>query len=31
MIASIPSAVLHGIDGRLVRVEVHVTNGLPRK
>ena len=29
MIASIPSAVLLGVDGRLVRVEVHVTNGLP--
>ena len=29
MIASIPSAVLHGVDGRLVHVEVHVANGLP--
>jgi magnesium chelatase family protein len=29
VIASIPSAVLLGVDGRLVRVEVHVTNGLP--
>ncbi len=29
MIASIPSAVLHGVDGRLVSVEVHVANGLP--
>jgi len=29
VIASIPSAVLFGVDGRLVRVEVHVTNGLP--
>ena len=29
MIASIPSAVLLGVDGRTVRVEVHVANGLP--
>ena len=29
MIASIPSAVLLGVDGRQVRVEVHVANGLP--
>ncbi len=29
MIASIPSAVLHGVDGRPVSVEVHVANGLP--
>ena len=29
MIASIPSAVLLGVDGRLVSVEVHVSNGLP--
>ena len=29
MIASIPSAVLLGVDGRPVRVEVHVANGLP--
>lgn len=29
MIASIPSAVLHGVDGRPVCVEVHVANGLP--
>jgi len=29
VIASIPSAVLLGVDGRTVRVEVHVANGLP--
>ncbi len=29
MIATIPSAVLLGVDGRAVRVEVHVSNGLP--
>ncbi len=29
MIASIPSAVLVGVDGRQVAVEVHVSNGLP--
>ena len=29
MLASIRSATLHGIDGQLVRVEVHVANGLP--
>ena len=29
MIASIPSAVLLGVDGRPVRVEVQVANGLP--
>ena len=29
MIASIPSAVLLGVEGRPVRVEVHVANGLP--
>lgn len=29
MIASIPSATLLGADGRLVRVEVHVSSGLP--
>ncbi len=29
MIASIPSAVLRGVDGRPVSVEVHVANGLP--
>lgn len=29
MIASIPSAVLLGVDGRPVSVEVHVSNGLP--
>ncbi len=29
MLASVRSATLHGIDGQLVRVEVHVSNGLP--
>ncbi len=29
MIASIPSAVLVGVDGKQVAVEVHVSNGLP--
>ena len=29
MLASIPSAVLLGVDGRPVTVEVHVSNGLP--
>ena len=29
MIASIPSAVLLGVDGRPISVEVHVSNGLP--
>ena len=29
MIASIPSAVLVGVDGQQVAVEVHVSNGLP--
>ena len=29
MIASIPSAVLVGVDGKPVSVEVHVSNGLP--
>ncbi len=29
MIASIPSAVLIGVDGQPVAVEVHVSNGLP--
>jgi magnesium chelatase family protein len=29
MIASIPSAVLVGVDGTRVSVEVHVSNGLP--
>ncbi len=29
MIATIPSAVLLGVDGKLVSVEVHVSNGLP--
>ncbi len=29
MLASIPSAVLHGVDGIPVSVEVHVSNGLP--
>jgi magnesium chelatase family protein len=29
VIASIPSAVLRGVDGRPVSVEVHVANGLP--
>ena len=29
MIAAIPSAVLIGVDGKPVRVEVHVSNGLP--
>ncbi len=29
MIASIPSAVLVGVEGRHVSVEVHVSNGLP--
>lgn len=29
MIASIPSATLLGVEGRPVRVEVHVSNGLP--
>ncbi len=29
MLASIPSATLHGIDGRAVSVEVHVSAGLP--
>jgi hypothetical protein len=30
MLASVWSATLLGIDGRLVAVEVHVSNGLPR-
>ena len=29
MIAAIPSAVLIGVDGKIVFVEVHVSNGLP--
>jgi len=29
MLACIPSATLHGVDGRSVRVEVHVSSGLP--
>src|SRR5450759_4966223 len=29
MIATIPSAVLIGVDGKHVSVEVHVSNGLP--
>ncbi len=29
MIATVSSAVLYGVDGRLVSVEVHVSNGLP--
>ena len=29
MIATIPSAVLVGVDGTRVSVEVHVSNGLP--
>ncbi|MDA8341628.1 MAG: YifB family Mg chelatase-like AAA ATPase [Actinomycetota bacterium] len=29
MLATIPSAVLIGVDGRQVSVEVHVSNGLP--
>ena len=29
MLASIPSATLHGVDGRPVAVEVHVSGGLP--
>jgi magnesium chelatase family protein len=29
VLATVPSAVLYGIDGRPVRVEVHVSNGLP--
>lgn len=29
MLATIPSAVLIGVDGRSVSVEVHVSNGLP--
>ena len=29
MLASIPSATLHGVDGRSVSVEVHVSTGLP--
>ena len=28
MLATVPSAVLHGVEGRPVRVEVHVSNGL---
>jgi magnesium chelatase family protein len=29
VLAIVPSAVLHGIEGRPVRVEVHVSNGIP--
>ncbi|GIU87263.1 MAG: ATP-dependent protease [Acidimicrobiia bacterium] len=29
MLACVPSAVLRGVDGQLVRVEVHVSRGLP--
>lgn len=29
MLAAVQSATLHGIDGQLVTVEVHVSNGLP--
>jgi magnesium chelatase family protein len=29
VLATVPSAVLHGVEGRPVRVEVHVSNGLP--
>ena len=29
MLASVRSAVLEGVDGRVVTVEVHVSNGLP--
>ena len=28
MLASVDSAVLEGVDGRVVTVEVHVSNGL---
>jgi Subunit ChlI of Mg-chelatase len=30
MLACIPSATLHGVNGRSVCAEVHVSNGLPR-
>jgi len=29
MLACIPTATLHGVDGRPVSVEVHVSAGLP--
>jgi hypothetical protein len=29
MLACIPSATLHGVDGKSVSVELHVSNGLP--
>jgi magnesium chelatase family protein len=29
VLATVPSAVLHGVEGRPVRVEVHVSNGIP--
>jgi len=29
VLASIPSATLHGVDGRTVSVEVHISGGLP--
>jgi magnesium chelatase family protein len=29
VLATVPSAVLYGVEGRPVRVEVHVSNGLP--
>jgi magnesium chelatase family protein len=29
MLATVPSAIVHGVDGRAVSVEVHVSNGLP--
>jgi hypothetical protein len=29
VLASIPSATLHGVDGRPVSVEVHISGGLP--
>jgi magnesium chelatase family protein len=29
VIATIPSATVLGVEGRPVRVEVHVSNGLP--
>lgn len=29
MLATVPSAVLHGVDGRPIRVEIHVSNGIP--
>jgi hypothetical protein len=29
MLPCIPSATLHGVDGKSVSVELHVSNGLP--